>query len=358
MENFTKNIINKNKAFNDYINEASDNEKIRLSRFMAFTAAIVYFSFTLVDIISIESKEKIIITTGLRLITVLIFFLLYKLTFKREIFLKYYSLLFLLTYWWAGTSILLMMHLSPTSSIAFNTYFAGMVLVISTVFPFTYLNPKLLTVICVIFIIEYLYVFYYNRIGEVDNHIAMTLNHVLFMVAAFVLGLIIDHQKKYHLFNSFKYQHQLKRKLLTTKSFNPGSDNVSEFLENEFRNAELSNLELMFKFIDVTDNSVAEKIKDTIIRSLPIALYSFPNVDKQIILYGYYDSKNQSIIDEGEKQVSKLLASYEGKYTLKSFKYSEGFKTVEQFLSETKIKNNGKKKAKVTAINSKNSSKS
>ncbi len=331
MLKYSKNIIPKNQAFNDFINEASDDEKIRFSRYMSMTASVVYLAFIIVDLISINDKGTLLITSIVRLTTVLIFLVLYKLSFYKKIFLKLYELLIVISYWLAGTSIILMMHLSKIESLAFNTYFAGLVLVIVSAFPFSYINTKLMTAVLTVILLEYIYVYYYLRIGMIDNHVASTLNHVLFMIGAFILGLIIDFQKKYLLFNSFKAQHFLKEQLLNQKN----QDEVRSIsIDKILRNAESARLYVLFKKVSSKNKQLLSDIESTIKSSLPINSESI-NIDKNtILIYSYFDKTHKSVIEEAESQMLNILATEDKKqFDISTYRYPETVQEIEDIIS-------------------------
>jgi len=242
--------------------EHIQQEKIRISRIMCVLGIVLFGFFGLIDFWALNSslKESIL----LRLVVIGNLFTVYLLTFN-PIFIKFYQSILSVTYIVSAGSIIWIIDLAAPGESAESMYFAGLMLVIMTLFSWSHLRN--ITSILITAIIISLYVFY-KVMGGVSGSLAVSgiVATTAFIVSAGVIGfvnqLIRDKflRENFHLQQSLTIALEDKTEEAKDHLYKANHDeltglanrrHVTEQLENSLQIAKEKDKILLILFIDL-----------------------------------------------------------------------------------------------------------
>ena len=186
------------KSFQSYI----EKEKITSSRSLCLFGALLYVAFGIADIYALSSislTEVLIIRGGVVLAMLLAVAVSY-----TKYFFKFYELTLSFIYIVTALGIEFIIYLSLPTDHASVAYFAGLLLVIMTVFSWAYFR-----IITSLFIISTIIVTYaFLEIGR-DLNISSLLVNIFFLVSAGSIGFISKLMRDKHLKENFLLQQSL-----------------------------------------------------------------------------------------------------------------------------------------------------
>jgi hypothetical protein len=179
------------------------NEKVSASRTLCLLGSLLYFIFGIVDIysLSIALPEVLAIRGGVLFVMVSAIAISY-----LKIFPKYYDLTIAVVYLCSAAGINAMIYLAQPGDHAANVYFAGLILVIMTVFSWAYF--KFITSVIVISLILVSYAFVEIAKGMIISSLFV---NVFFLVSAISIGYISQVIRDRYLRENFHLQQSLKK---------------------------------------------------------------------------------------------------------------------------------------------------
>ena len=346
MFNPKEDIISTNKAFNDFLTIHLNAEKPWLTRKLAVLGGVLNLLFFFMDFLSFE--ENLIPLLILRGVSTLLFLYVYFISFKLEFFLKYYEHIFIFSYIAISSMIITMLALSGANSLAYNTYFAGLMIVIFAIFPFTYLSYKNLFITSLIIFIEYFVVFYFIASDRTVDAGITTLNNILFMAGALGLGFISDVIRKNQLFFLFKTQHQLKLSLLQSGLLEISSEkfegSFKNFVSLVIEECVYSRLAVCFIKIEGKNRQSITKLKKLVSISIDHTNCKQTEIDNVLLLSYLVNIDDIEVIKNMSDQL-KLSLNDEAKFYRSIVVGDSNKKNLNVYLDELSIehKNTNKK---------------
>jgi len=289
MFNLSDELVNNNKEFDKFLKDTSDNDKIVLTKMMIMLGVFLFSLFYIVDFISADENVWMIVAIRSTAIVSMLIFLFY--TKDNKFLLRNYEKLLLFIYMVGATAISLMIHVSDGTEITYNTYFAGLMLMVVAIFPYVYLNIKLLFIFSLIIIVQYILVFYVLRGDYSDDKLAMTANNVFFIFGALTLGVISDLLKKKHLYRVFRTSHRLRQFVLTKTDFDMYHSVLSIYEANQILDALLSdaklcNINMRVKRLRVKSLTDLNKIKKQLGMLIPFKC-KIIIIDNKTLIYAF-----------------------------------------------------------------------
>ena len=185
-----------------------DHEKIFMARLMTILSTILFISGIGLDYVSThESFEQML---HIRLVVCSALIITCMTTFKRDFFLKHYLYMCGATYFIAAFSIIMMIHHTNVNEIAHGTYFAGLMLVIVTVFLGTYIDTITSIAISALMIATFVFMSIY---GSSVLHMPTLINNLFFLSSSVVVGIISNTMRNKFLIEKIFLQDRLKDSL-------------------------------------------------------------------------------------------------------------------------------------------------
>lgn len=277
-------LVHNNEEFNDYLNATLDQDKIVITRRVAYLSAFVVSIFGIVDILSATSNLGLFLM--IRSFMAINFLVIAYLSKKHTtFFLNQYHLLIPIAALFSGFGILAMILLSEVGGIAHSTYFAGLMLVMLAMFSWFYLNTTITITLGLTFVTGYILVFLLKAKAPQFTY-TLLLNNLVFLLASISFGLISDIFRKHYLFKTFITQKRLIEFLI------PKHDKEAAFFGKEFFlnklqfqqsindcifDAKTANLKLILSTTSI-DNVGNNKVKeDDLLNDVLNALYKQSN---------------------------------------------------------------------------------
>lgn len=178
-------------------------EKTNLSRTMCLLGAFLYLLFAIVDYYLLSaSLVNILLIRGF-VITVLLSVFAYS---HHKSFVEQYDLLFLGVYVLAAAGIEAMIYLAPPESNTSSIYLAGLILVIMTIFTWSYLKIWNALLAATIIFTSYTFLELYK--GLLATDLAVNLS---FLVSATAIGFMSQLNRDRYLRESFVLQKSLEQ---------------------------------------------------------------------------------------------------------------------------------------------------
>lgn len=257
-----KNINNQLKNEAGYQSFIKD-EKIKLTRMMCILSALLYGIFVLVDLWALPSalSSSIIIRSSVILILCVGYISTYHAKFNN-----YYSWILATTFFFAISGIEAMIYLSTPEDQAYNTYFAGIILVLIALFSWTHLKLLASVPLALLSIGGYTYIEVVSRGILASERFPALIANLFFLTSAVLIGLLAQLmrdnylRKNYLLHQSlddaFKektleaddYEHQANHDALTGL---PNRRYITALLEKSLEEAKEKDKLLLIMFIDL-----------------------------------------------------------------------------------------------------------
>ncbi|MEE9328402.1 MAG: GGDEF domain-containing protein [Cocleimonas sp.] len=249
-------------------------EKISGVRTMSVLASILYSMFFIVDYFSLSSglTDVFIIRGGVVSLMVAIFILSY--TSIMEYFIKYYDFLFSIVYLIAAASIDTMIYLSLPVDHASKVYFVGLILILMTVFSWSYFKLSTSIIITVLIISSYILTDFLKDKGFVPIAV-----NVFFLLSGATIAFISQIIRDKVLRENFLLQQSLKHSL--EEKTEEARDN--EYLANHDALTGLPNRRYITLLLEQTLESA--KLQDRVMVILFADLNGFKQVNDH---YGHY----------------------------------------------------------------------
>ena len=240
------------------LEEHIDSEKISATRTLFFLGATLYMLFAIVDYISVSValSEVLLIRGSVTIVMAIIIALTY-----HKIFTQYYDLIVSFAYIAAAGSIISMIYLAQPDDYASKVYFAGLLLVIMTVFSWAYFKISTSVIVIGAIISAYLYVGLYKRM-EVE----LLFVNIVFLISAASIGFMSQMIRDRYLRENFILQQSLKSAVkekteeakdnayLANHDALTGLPNrryITELLEKSLEKAQKENRVLAILFLDL-----------------------------------------------------------------------------------------------------------
>ena len=234
------------------------DEKVSLARIICLIGFALYGSFAIVDFYALKSVFSTAVT--IRLIVMGFLITGYAITYSKH-FLKYYSLIQSVLYLVAIIGIEAMIYLASPTDPAYHTYYAGLIIVMITLFPWTHLSTLYSGLLALFGLLGYLYIETYVRdfIGN-NNSITVIIN-MFYFTSAIILGITGQSLRDNHLRKNFLLQQSLKDAY--HKKSEEASDN--EYLANHDPLTDLPNRRYMMELLNSSLDIASEKGKVLVI---------------------------------------------------------------------------------------------
>lgn len=195
-------MINASSSTENQFQTHLDIEKVNLSRTMCLYGVLLYMVFAFVDYFALSATLVNIILVRGFIIVVLFSVFAYS---HHESFIKQYDLLFLAVYVLAAVGTEAMIYLASPSDHASNVYLAGLLLVIMTIFTWSYLKIWNALLAAMIIITSYALLGLYKQLVVIDVVI-----NVIFLVSATGIGFMSQLLRDRYLRDNFFLQQSLK----------------------------------------------------------------------------------------------------------------------------------------------------
>jgi len=257
-------------------------EKTNLSRTMCLLGAFLYLLFAIVDYFALSAPLIHIIYVRGIIIVILLSVFAYS---HYESFIKQYDLLFLAVYVLAAAGIEVMIYLAAPSDHASKVYLAGLLLVIMTMFTWSYLKISSSLLASTIIISSYMFLDLYKGLLISDLVI-----NISFLISATAIGFISQVNRDRYLKENFILQLSLK-KAVAEKTVEANQDGLTGLVNRRHVKILLEELlqklstkknkTLVIIFIDINDfkqindthgHSVGDKVLNIIARRLELAV--------------------------------------------------------------------------------------
>lgn len=300
-----KELIANNKTYDSFLRTYLDKEKLRITHVILCILIGSYVAFFPVDFIS--ANENVLMIMSLRIFAIfnqsLALFILNK---KPDIFLKYYTQIMLYLYSVSCLSIIGMVYFSAPDELAYRTYYSGLMLIVAAVFSLTYINTRLLLILCLSMILIYALMYFYLKGERTIMHFQVTVNHVFFLLGAVLLGLVVDFLKKIHLYKILRTEYRIKE-LINKETFLYEEDNLQNTLNKMLVDSELCHLNVCVKHIASEKIENIETLNKLIKMSLYHKHYSYEIRKSEYIHCFLFDRKEKDTVYAIEKQIQSLL---------------------------------------------------
>lgn len=183
------------------------NEKTKLARFMCILSSVLFASFIIVDIWALSSVFSTAITIRGMVIAALIttYFITY-----TALFDKFYNLIISSMYIVAVAGIEAMVFIATPADQAYETYFVGIILILITLFSWTYLKLKVSVPLALISILAYVYIEVVARDLVGNDRYSALITNVFFLFSSALIGFIAQVMRDGYLRQNFLLQQSLK----------------------------------------------------------------------------------------------------------------------------------------------------
>ncbi len=219
------------------------DEKISLARVIGLLGFAIYGAFAVVDYFALKSvfTEAMII----RAIGMGVLIISYLLTYTDK-YLKYYRPIQIVMFLTCIAGVEAMIYLASPSDPAFNTYYAGLIIIMITVFSMTHISPLCSGLLAFSALLGYLYIETYVRdfIGN-GTSVAVIIN-MFYFTSAIILGITAQSLRDNHLRKNFFLHRSLKDAY--DKKSEEASDN--EYLANHDALTDLPNRRYMMELLN------------------------------------------------------------------------------------------------------------
>lgn len=234
------------------------DEKIKLTRIMCILSCILYAAFIIVDIWALSSAfESALIVRGIVITCLcLTYWLTYTDTFER-----FYSYIVAAIYVIATFGVQYMVYISSPSDQAYETYFVGVILILITLFSWTYLKLRVSLPLALTAIFSYIYIELVDRSKLTSTREVALVTNVFFLGSAALIGFIAQVMRDRYLRENFLLQQSLKH------AYNKKSEEArdNEYLANHDPLTDLPNRRYMMELLNKSLDEAYQKDKVLVI---------------------------------------------------------------------------------------------
>lgn len=325
-----------------------NKEKADFSRFMYLLSAVLFLVFGLVDLVAIHSQ-----TNDTVLIRCMVAFGLmfgfYVTTRHPKFFVKHYRLSLAASFIITSSSIQYIINISTPTDYSHTIYFAGLMLIIMSIFAWTFLSILDATLISG-FIVG-LYVFSAVNINP-SPYLETIISHIgniLFLTSSAIIGLMSSLMRNKYLRQNFMLQRSLheayKIKAAEAKDNEylanhdaltglPNRRYMTELLEDSIKIAAEKDNVLVIMFLDlngfkqvndVYGHAAGDKVLKVVAKRLKLAIRSGDHVSRlggDEYLIGLMMDKNQ--LDDTENMAEKFTAIIAQSMNIEGIRVSVG----------------------------------
>jgi len=303
-------------------------EKIKVSRLMCLMGIVLYTLFAVVDYWALNNSFEQVL--AIRTAIVVNLAIVFGLTYHR-VFLQFYEVILLITYVSSAMGIVWMIKIAGSEEYASEVYFAGLILVIMTLFSWSHLKTtsSFFTTFIIIASFVYFGVLKEGKLSFIDSPYLITTP--MFLVAATVIGFINQVIRDRYLKDNFLLQQSLKeaieQKTIEAKdnaylaNHDPLTDlpnrrYVTELLEESLETAKREDKILAILFLDlngfkqvndVYGHNVGDEVLKIVAKRLEFAIREGDSISRLAgdeFLVGLLMEK------EGLSEVSKMSAKF------------------------------------------------
>jgi len=275
----------KNNNINSSFQTFLDAEKKRSIRVMALLGSLLFISFAIVDLLSVTaSLFEVLFIRGFVVITLLLAFA----ATHTEFFYKYYNFTVICVYLVTTTGIEAMIYIALPDDHASKVYFAGLILIIMTIYTWAYFELKVSIFVTTVIVGSYSYL----ELFLMDSSLSVIIANIFFLLGASAIGVTSQLMRDKYIRENFMLQQSLKEAL--QEKTTEAKDN--EYLANHDSLTGLPNRRFITQLL--TDSLEAAKRQDRVMVFLFIDLNGFKQINDH---YGHYAG------DEVLKIVAKRL---------------------------------------------------
>ena len=256
LNNKNKMIFEKPEA--DAYQEFLADEKIALARIICLLGLALYGAFAIVDFYALKSVFSTAVT--IRMIVMGVLLVGYLMTYSQY-FLKYYNSIQCVMYMVSIIGIEAMIYLASPEDPAYHTYYAGLIIIMLTLFPWTHLSTIYSGLLALFGLLGYLYIEIYARdfIGR-GNSVTVIIN-MFYFSSAIILGITAQGLRDNYLRKNFFLQRSLK------DAYNKKSEEArdNEYLANHDSLTDLPNRRYMMELLNQSLDEASQKDKVLVI---------------------------------------------------------------------------------------------
>ncbi|MCF6190837.1 MAG: GGDEF domain-containing protein [Cocleimonas sp.] len=277
-----KNTKEQDKLFQSYI----EDEKLGGTRIMGVLGSMLYIVFAIVDFFSLSrTLEQVFLIRG-AVVIVLLGVVVFSYTHVK-ILLKYHNIIFSMLFLIAAAGIEAMIYLTQPEDHASSVYFVGLLLIIMTIYAWSFFKTALSFVITFTIIATYTLI-------EIQKGISLDVLfvNIVFLVSGFIISFISQVIRDRYLKDNFLLQQSLKE-AVEAKTLE-AKDNA--YLANHDPLTDLPNRRYVTELLE--DSLEVAKQDDKILAILFLDLNGFKQVND---VYGH------AVGDEVLKVVAKRL---------------------------------------------------
>ncbi len=170
-----------------YQNDLAD-QKRQSAREGALLAALLYTGFALLDIWAIPSALGPVLAVRFLVVVPMLLWIIW--ASHRPFFVHHYISLMTLMYVGMGLGIEAMVLLANPGDLARIVYYAGLILVVSALYTWTFLGPKATGAMGLSLVAIYLLIEFVAREGKTTQDHIVVLSNCFFFVSANIIGLL------------------------------------------------------------------------------------------------------------------------------------------------------------------------
>jgi len=298
-------------------------EKISVSRTMSLLGTLLFLLFAVADILSVSvTLTEVLATRGVVIAGLLI---AYALSFSKY-FLKYYDIILSAAYLLTAAGIEVMIYLSVAEDHASSVYFAGLILVIMTLFGWSFLKVRTSAINTVIVIASYSFL-------EITRNISLSalFVNIFFLLSAGAIGFVSQLIRDRYVRENFLLQQSLKE-VLEAKTIEakdnaylanhdpltdlPNRRYVTELLEESLETAKREDKILAILFLDlngfkqvndVYGHAVGDEVLTIVAKRLEFAVREGDNLSR---LSGDEFLVGLLMEEEGLSEIKKMAAKF------------------------------------------------
>ena len=188
----------------------AESEIISSTRTLSVLSALLYLCFSVADIWAIESSlDEALFTRGI----VVSFLLFSYLSTYSSFFYRFCNIIISLDILIAAMGIIYMIYLASPNDHAYHVYFVGLVLILMTLFSWTYTKLSSAIFITVLILSGYLYVEVSTRSADETLALSKLITNLFFIVSAVVIGFIARLMRDRFMHENFMLQESLSEAL-------------------------------------------------------------------------------------------------------------------------------------------------
>ncbi len=185
-----------------------ESEKISASRTMCLLGALLYMVFAVADIYSLSvTLTEVLIVRG---VVIVLFFSAVALSYSPylKIFVKHYDLILSVLYLIGAAGIQAMIFLAMPEDHASNVYFVGLLLIIMTIFAWSYFKFRTSLIVTALIISSYSFIEIHNGMSTA----ALSVN-IVFLLSGAIIAYISQLIRDRYIRENFILQQSLQEKV-------------------------------------------------------------------------------------------------------------------------------------------------